>query len=137
MKYAANEFAKACLSLEPKSLSAATTNGTGVDCKDFDEALIVAMYGVAAANAESDITVEESDDNSSFTAITGAAFTQVVTAGDQVLRTGRVDLRKHKRYLRMVNSGDGSNAVLVAGAIVLMSPKTGPASAETANDFSV
>lgn len=128
MKYTAHQALKAALGLKPASLSAASTLGPVVDCLGFREALVVALFGTAAAGAEADVTVMEGDlaDGSDMAAITGAAFTQVTAANDDALYVGRLNLESRKRYIQVKNAGDGANAALVAAAIILAAPKTLP-----------
>lgn len=138
-KYTATEFCRAVQSLEAKSLSAAETDGTVVDTRGYSECLVVANFGVAAANAEADVTIRESDNanGSNSSAVTGAVFTQVDVNNDQTTYVGRIDLSKRKRYLFARNVGDGANAVVLSVDLVLLHPKYGPASQVNTVAFSV
>lgn len=128
MKYTAHEHIKAAMGLLPQSLSAASTDGEIVDTRGYREALVVALFGTAAASAESDVIVNEGDasDMADEAPISGAAFAQVTTANDETIYVGRLDLEGRKRYLRVNNAGDGSNAVVLAVAIILMHPRKLP-----------
>lgn len=99
--------------LAPQDLQATgPTNGTGVDTIGFDECVVVLNSGTNTGAGTLDVHVEESDDNLTFTDITGAAFTQVVAANDNTVYQGRIDLRGRKRYIRAVAVGDGANAAI-------------------------
>lgn len=128
MKYTADEFVKYMPSILGAAVTDASTDGTGVDCKGYDECLVIFDAILAAANAEGDVHIEESDDNSTFADITGAVFTQITPSNDAASMVGRIDLRTHKRYLRAVLATDGSNAFTGSVGFALINPKYGPAS---------
>ncbi len=130
MKYT-HEFVSAPL-LAADAYAAAATYGvvnTYLDCQGYDQAVAVIIPGVAAANAESLITVQESDSTTaaSFANITNAAFTQITpTAVSHTVQLGYINLRPRKRYLRLKSVGDGSNAVEVAGTILAYGARVKP-----------
>jgi hypothetical protein len=127
MKGTAHEVAKLVHGLDAASLSAAETLSAAIDTLGFDEAFVIGNFGVAAANAESDVTVLECDTSGgSYAAVTDAAISQVTAANDQTSYGLRLDLRKRKRYLKIKNAGDASNAVLLAVSVLLMSPTRVP-----------
>jgi hypothetical protein len=137
MKYTADEFIKPNTTILPQSLSAALTNGSGVDTQGFKEALVVFHAGTAAASAEADVHVEESSDDSTYVNITGAVFTQVTTANDNTIYVGRIKLEKRLRYLRAVNVGDGTNAVVLGVSIILLAANVLPVTQVNASVFDV
>jgi hypothetical protein len=97
-------------------------NGPEFDTAGWDEAIIVLNAGVIAATGTLDCKVQESDTSGSGHAdITGAAFTQVVTAGDESIAIGRLKLgssRGRKRYMRLVMTQAVAGAD--GGAIVIL-----------------
>ncbi len=97
------------LDLIPVASVAATANGTGVDLLTYEGeiAFVLDCNNVDGTNPTMDITLEHSADNSSFTAVTGGAFTQVTStpASVQKLSFVRGDL---KRYVRAVKTIGGT-----------------------------
>ena len=86
----------------------ATHNGTGMDRmtsggeQGFMSATLHLNGGAASGTPTSftvDCSVEESDDNSAWTAVTGTALTQLTASGESRLR---VNLKGRKRYVRSV-----------------------------------
>lgn len=137
MKFSADEFAGARLGLVPADYQAASTDGTGVDAKGFDECLVVLNSGTNTGAATLDIIVEDSADNSTFAAITGAAFTQLVAANDNTPYVGRIDLRKYKRYLRINAVGDAANAAIAGVMFIFLNHNQGPATQTNTVGFDV
>lgn len=78
----------------------AAFNGTGVDLKDFDGDIVVILNATAAGSSKTAaLRLEESDDNSTFTAITGGGFTNV---GNEASKQTKVLNRDGlKRYIRL------------------------------------
>lgn len=106
-------------SISPASHSAGTVNGTGVDSKGFHEALVVLNAGTNEATGTNNVKVQESDDNSTFSDITGAAFTEVTTANDNAVYAGRIRMTvSRKRYLRVV--AVVATAACIAGAVIVL-----------------
>jgi hypothetical protein len=90
----------------------ATGNATGVDLRQYDGDLVLILDSAAAGagtNPTLDVTVEHSDaSGSGYTAITGAAFTQVTnTASQQKLVISRDEA---KRYVRVTYTIGGTNS---------------------------
>lgn len=132
------ESVKVIHALEAKSYTAAETLSSAIDCKGYRWAMVVVNAGVAAGSAEADVTVlESSDDGDSdaYAAISGAAFTQIVTANDQASYVGILDLRNRERYLKVKNAGDGSNAVLLSANVLLLGSAIQPISQEESVAF--
>lgn len=91
-------------SLFPALSRNATANGTGVDMVDYEGICLVQLDSAAGSAGTLDISLEESDDNSTFAAvptaeITGGAFVQVTTGGAS-LQTRYIDIGARKRYIR-------------------------------------
>ena len=90
MKYTADEFIGARLGLVPADHKAsAGVDGTGIDCKGYDECLVVLNSGTNTSTGTLDVIVEESTAvGGTYVAITGAVFTQIVAANDNTLEDG-------------------------------------------------
>ena len=100
------------LTLVAPSTRTATVTGTGVDLSPYVNTVntnlkIVADVGTVTGTTPTlDITVEESDSSGSgYSAITGAAFTQITATG-----TGAVEIhtKTNKRYIRAVGTIGGT-----------------------------
>lgn len=91
------------MAIVPQSSSAAVT-GTGIDCQGFSWMDVTLLLGAMAANATSDVTLEEGDTlGGSYAAISGAVFAQKVAASHASKAfSGQIDLRKRKRFIRVV-----------------------------------
>lgn len=104
------------LNLIPVASVTATGNGTGVDLQQLagEIAVVCDIKNTAGATPTMDVTLEESSDDSTYTAISGAAFTQVTTG----VLVAKISLNKNelKRYLRAVKTigGTSSPAFLVS-----------------------
>jgi hypothetical protein len=118
-KGTAQKELKAIHSLLPQSLAAQENLGTGIDCRGYDEALIVIEAGLTSSNGSHAFKIQESSDNSTYADITGATFTPITTSNDAAVYVGRLNLRKRKRYIRIHNQG--SNQALLASALVILS----------------
>src|SRR4051812_876213 len=81
----------------------ASANGTGVDTQGYTDAVVVLEVGTVSGTTPTlNVKVQESDDNSTFSDVTGATFTQVTATGSsQVLRVAELNVGR-KRYLRTV-----------------------------------
>lgn len=100
------------LSLHPTAARTSTGNGTGVDVRQLDGDLVLILDSAAAGagtNPTLDVTVEHSDTSGSgYTAITGAAFTQVTsTASQQKLVINKDGA---KRYVRVTYTIGGTSS---------------------------
>lgn len=100
----------------------ADANGTGVDTKGYSDGMLVACVGdidLADGNETYVVNLEESDDNSSFAAVSGISIT--ITADNQHKEARIADLNlTRKRYLRAVlDVGGTSPSAPIYAAIVL------------------
>lgn len=114
-------------SIPPVDRAAGTVNGTGVDTNGYNEATIIVTEGVHDADTTLDVHVEESDDNSTFVDITGAAIVQLAAAPASPPMIG-VRLggpANRKRYIRAVGVVAGTNSTLY-GVNILLSGGNGP-----------
>lgn len=99
------------LTLVAPSTRTATVTGTGIDLQQYAATgninlKIVADVGTVTGTTPTlDIKIQESDDNSSFSDITGATFTQITATG-----AGAVEIHTCtiKRYIRAVGTIAGT-----------------------------
>ena len=95
----------------------ATGNQAGVDIRDFDGEIQVVLMGTAAG-VGSDLTfrIEESEDNSAFTAATGGGFTAIGNAAaKQVITLNASDLKRYIRLSCTAETGTASSSVTCIG----------------------
>lgn len=114
---------KALISLVP-AVRTADANGTGVDTKGYNNALIVIQAGdidLTTGDETYAFTVEESDDNSAWSsAISG--LTASVTADNQVKLIAVKNLNTtRKRYIRVSLDVGGTTPSIPVSALVLLS----------------
>lgn len=136
MKFSLDEFIKAVVGLAPLSRTAATYNGTGIDRKGFEEALVVLNSGTNEATGTVDVKAQDSADNTTFADVTGAAFTQITTANDNNIYVGRLNLVGLKRYLRVV-AVVANAACVFSVTINLGAAKQLPVSQVNTSEFTV
>ena len=139
MKQTAHEEVKVVHMLDAASYGAAAEAfSTAVDCKGFDEMLLIVNAGVITATGDVALQLEESADNSTWVDITGAseADTTLVVANDQKSYVGRIDLRKRLRYIRVGYDVDDDAAIMSMDA-VLLGAKEKPVTQENTVLFNV
>ncbi len=119
-----NDFksnARSLLSIKPQ-VATATLNGGFVDMTNAELGLFALLQvgAVSGTNPTLDVTIEESDDNSTFTAVndfrTGvaAAFAQITTA-DQIVA---LTFKRSKKFIRLVATIAGSSpSFALAGSL--------------------
>ena len=107
-------------SMDPEGFTV-TTNGSGVDLRDFDGAMVVFQAGTADTGNGDEIytpSVEESDDNSSFSAVIAGdldgTFVNMTTNSLQ-----RVGYKGIKRYIRAVLTLGGTTPSIAASVLVV------------------
>ena len=95
----------------------ATGNQTGVDLLEYDGDIQIILAGTAAGSgADLTFRIEESADNSTFTAVTGGTFTAIGNAAYKEVKT--FDRDNLKRYIRLsctAETGTASSAVTCFG----------------------
>jgi hypothetical protein len=105
---------------------AATTNGTAVDMKDYESIICVADAGTCT-DGKYTVSLQESDDNSTFTAVAAAdlkgSFTQINAAADETIEV--VGYIGDKRYVRAVVTEDsaGATGVVISVSLVRGHPR--------------
>lgn len=107
-------------SMVPDSYTA-TTNGSGVDLRDYDGAMVVFQAGTAdTVDGDETYTpsVEESDDNSSFSAVAASDLEGSLSdmTANSVQRVGYIG---SKRYVRTVLTLGGTTPSIDASALVV------------------
>lgn len=112
---------------EPKSVTATgilfngAATASGIDTRDYDDAVILLNAGVFSGSATVDFAIYESntDDDTTATAITGADFTQVTSANDQAVQLGSLQTKASKRYIWLrSNKSSNTDAALFSAAIL-------------------
>ena len=107
-------------SIDPASITA-STNGSGVDLRDFDGAMVVFQAGTADTGSGNETytpSLEESDDNSVYTAV--AASDLEGALGNMTANSvQRVGYKGAKRYVRAVLTLGGTTPSIDASALVV------------------
>jgi hypothetical protein len=137
-KETASETIKAIHSLLPQSLAAQVNKGAGIDCKGYDEALVIIEAGATSGGGSHAFKVQEcaTDTDLSYADITDAAFTAITTANDNAVYVGRLNLRGKKRFIRVHNTGS-TQALLASALVILMAARNLPVSQVNDVAFSV
>ena len=94
-----------------------TGNQTGVDLLDYDGDIQIILSGTAAGvGHELAFRIEESDDNSTFTAAAGGTFTAIGNAAYKEVKTlNRDELKRYVRLSCTAETGTASSAVTCFG----------------------
>lgn len=94
-----------------------TGNQTGVDLLDYDGDIQIILSGTAAgAGADLTFRIEESDDNTTFTAAAGGSFTAIGNAAYKEVKTlNRDELKRYVRLSCTAETGTASSAVTCFG----------------------
>jgi len=95
----------------------AVGNQTGVDLAGYEGDVQIILSGTAAGSgADLTFRIEESDDNSTFTAATGGSFTAIANAASkQVITLNSNDLKRYIRLSCTAETGTASSAVTCFG----------------------
>lgn len=94
-----------------------TGDQTGVDLKGYDGDIQVILSGTAAGSgADLTFRLEESDDNVTYTAVTGGGFTAIANAAAKQVKTfNRDGLKRYVRLSCTAETGTASSAVTCFG----------------------
>ena len=119
------------LSVAPQSSGAATLTGSGVDVSNYkDVAGIVAAGDIEAATTV-DAKLQESDDDSTYSDVSGETITQLGATDDDKIRW-EIKYRRHagsaKKYARLVITVGGTGNALVCGILLGGNPAQAPVS---------
>jgi hypothetical protein len=111
----------------------ADANGTGVDTQGYEDAVLLVQAGdidLASTDETYVFELEESDDNSTFTDVTG--FDVTITADNEVDKVRIPELNvARKRYLRVVCNVSGTTpSVPVAATFLLSGGVSGPVNSD-------
>ena len=111
---------KPVVSLRPDARTT-TEDGIGVDTSRFSSCSVVLEVGTVSGSSPTlDIKIQESDDNSSFSDITGAVFTQVI-ASDKSQEIAIENLNTtRKKFLRAVATIGGSTPVFNSAVVFVL-----------------
>ena len=106
------------LSFAPNDVVTATGNETGVDLQDYEGDITLILDAEAGGSGVTyAVKVQDSSDNSTFTDVSGAAFT-TTDANSALVESLVVNTDEIKRYARVVITvagGTGAGAVSVTG----------------------
>lgn len=94
-----------------------TGDQTGVDLKDWEGDVQIILVGTAAGSgADLTFRIEDSADNSSYAAVTGATFSKIENAAyKEVLTLNTNDLRRYVRLSCTAETGTASSSVTCVG----------------------
>lgn len=93
-----------------------TTNGTGLDMIETD-GLCTAIQWVSTVSGTSptlDGKIQESEDNSTFTDVSGATFTQVTASTNIQI----ISFQRTKKYVRWTGTIAGTSPSFIVGALI-------------------
>ncbi len=114
--------------IQPSAAVAANTNSAVLDLAPY-QGVVSVMLNAGAATAGTNPVLQEaiwdSADNSSFAAVSGAAFTNVTNAANSGQEYG-LDTRACRRYMKVVGTVSGANASFPVGIAVLGQLKYNP-----------
>jgi len=108
----------------------ADTDGASADLLNYDGALVIANYGLWQDGTSWTLTIEESDDDSSFSTATDVVGTATAVTGTGDDNTSdSLAYIGSKRYIRahIELSGSSSSGLQVSANIIKMNPKVAPA----------
>jgi len=101
------------ISLMAADSKAASANGTGVDISDYIGKLKLTLDCEIGTSGDTlDVKVQDSPDDSTYTDVSGATFTQVTDAALAFESIG-LDTRAVEKYIRVVATIAGSGPVFV------------------------
>lgn len=109
MKYNGTTFLKVTHLLDAASVGNSTVNTPSVDCRDADAGLFTISVGTVAGTVIAKL--QESDDDATFTDITGAGFATFTSIRHEGTFLGGLNLGAHKRYIR-------ANVIVAGGASI-------------------
>lgn len=110
--------------LQAPAAKTATVTTSGADTTGFHHALLlVDMGAVSGTSPTLDIKLQESDDDSSYSDISGAALAQIVAAGANKAYEIDVVLQgqyTRKKYLRAVGTIGGTTPSFTFGMVLVL-----------------
>lgn len=111
----------AAISIDPQTISTnTTTNGDGVDLRDYDAAMVVFFSNDAITDGTFALSVEESDDDSTYSAVDSSQIIGTLTDMDSDTESiQQVGYIGDKRYIRAVITSTGVSSGGILGANVV------------------
>ena len=124
MRFNMDEHIKVVQSHAGENWGVAANAGAEIDTYGYGEALIIVNAGTVGSSGTLDVTVTEcASSGGSFTAITSAAFTQIVAANDDTVYVARLKLQgtnpARLRYIKVLATV--AVAACDVGIVVLLS----------------
>ena len=110
---------KPAQSIATASRSAGSVNGTGVDTGGFGCAMLLVNVGTVDASTTLDVKIQEADDDTNYTDVTGANVTQRTPSNDDTIAVADVRLVGRKKYLRAVGTVAGSGSAVYGASLIL------------------
>jgi hypothetical protein len=102
IKIGATQALKFVSILAPISLNGTAATSLSLDCQGYKYATIVFHSGLIGAATYDELSLTESNDDSSYAAITGSAHADPLDGDDGKIWAWHLDLRKRKRYIQAV-----------------------------------
>lgn len=99
----------------------ATGEGTAIDALHYDGIGAVVVNSAAGSGTDPtlDISLEHSDDNSTFVAASGAVTFDQITDAAASFQTSKVDLAALKRYVRVKHTVGGTTPSFTYSAAIV------------------
>lgn len=118
MKSAIADHGKMFTSERPAAKTA-NFNSTGIDAQGFEDvAILCAVGAVSGTSPTLDLKLQESDDDSTYSDVTGGAATQITAANKDVI--WRINAQHRKRYLRIAGTLGGTSPSFTLSIIALL-----------------
>ena len=116
--------------------NANTMNSIGIDMVDFFEVMAMIQLGVIVGTAVVTVYGQESDDNSTFTNISGSslAFTNAANSNQGGVLAVNWKHPDRKRYFRVSGVVSVANAAIYGVSTVRVAPHGGPITKDTSVD---
>ena len=113
-----------------------TANSTGVDMSEFFELIAMVQAGVVVGTATVTVYAQESDDNSTFTNISGASVSFVNNADSNTGQVLSVNWKHpgRKRYARVSGVVSVANAAIYGVSTLRVQPHGGPMTIDSSVD---
>ena len=122
------------VSIAPQSLTSAVLSGTAIDCKGYNAASVLISVGALTNTKTLDVKVQESDDNTTFADVTGAAITQLIGGASAKNANYAIEMDLTPRNLHIkpiATAGAGATATLSVN-VLLHRSEASPADATAA-----
>lgn len=116
---------KTVLALSP-AVQAATINGNGIDTYGFNRAAFAVTTGAIVGSGVFALTVQESDDNSTFTDVAAASIDGTLPTSMAADTVYKVGCRGFKRYVRIVVTKTSGTSIAAGAVAILGQPNTRP-----------